>query len=305
MSDKGYENFIDSTTGNVFAIERATGELYETVNVNMPVGSVYYTPEQQRYYKERKESEYKKGLRREAASPLGKFYFVLSDERFDGVSAETVTRLIFLNTFMNYDNNKLMLSERTAMKRKDLPDILKVSKATVSRFWKEVSPKYITECNDGLMFSNKDTFKRGKLPKGQYSAYQKIYVDGIRKLYNNVEIKHHKQLGYFFKLLPFINVEYNLLCYPECTFYTDIEDIELISVSDFCKWIGYDVKHLNDLINTYQSIFFDVGGKAEHFCTLIYDGIKRTGAKICINPHIIYNGSDYNKVEVLGAFYKP
>lgn len=270
----------------------------------MPVGSIYYTPEQQRNYKERKEREAEQALRREALCPLGKFYFVLSEEQFQGVSPESVTRLIFLNTFMDYRNNRLMLSERTPMKRKDLVSVLNVSKATVSRFWKEVAPKYIAEYDDGLIFSNSETFKRGTLPKKKYITYQKIYIEGVRKLYQSTSIKYHRQLGYFFKLLPFINVEYNLLCYPESVLSKNIENIELISISDFCHWIDYDVSQLYKLVNIYQTIVFDVGNRKERFCTLIYDGVDKKNAKICINPHIFYSGSDYGKVEVFGAFCK-
>lgn len=304
MNDKGYYNITDDKTGKVFAVERATGELYETVNVDMPIGSIYYTPEQQRKYKEKKERERKKQMCISNANKLGKFYFVLSDERFSELAPETVARLIYLNTFINYNDNKLMLSKRTHMKYKDLSSVLGVSKATVSRFWKEVSPRYITKHDNDLMITNNAVFNRGYLPQKQYTAYQKFYIDGVRKLYENAERKYHKQLGYLFKLLLFINIEYNLLCYPECTLETDINNIELISMADFCNWIGYDIKHLNALIDTYRNIYFDVNGRQERFCTFIYDGVNKRGAKICINPHILYSGSDYSKVEVLGAFYK-
>lgn len=270
----------------------------------MPIGSIYYTPEQQLNYRKRKVYEIEKSIRRQMANPLGRFYFILSDERFNGLSSETVARLIYLNTFINYENNRLMLSERKPMRRKDLSEVLRVSKSTVSRFWNDISPKYIVEGENGYMFSNREIFKRGRLSKQQYVTYQKVYIEGVRKLYSVTDRKYHRHLGYFFKLLPFINVEYNLLCCPDSVMKTRIEDIELISISDFCKWIDYDVKHLNDLVSTYRNISFDVEGKQERFCTLIYDGVNKKSAKICINPHILYNGSDYNKVEVLGAFCK-
>lgn len=196
-----------------------------------------------------------------------------------------------------------MLSERTPMKRKDLCEVLHLSKSTVWRFLQEVCPAYIYEQDSGLIFSNSIIFKRGKIkPTQEYIRYQKFYINGIRRLYEATERSNHRQLGYLFKLLPFINIEYNLLCYNPLE--TDIEKLELISIADFCNMIGYDIAHLNKLLFIYRNILFDVGGRRERFCAITYDGVNRNNAKICINPHILYSGSDYNKVEILGAFYK-
>lgn len=299
---QGYEYIADENTGKTMAVRRATGEITEAVQCCLPVGTISYTPESQELYKERKEREQRNELRRAMNNPLGNFYFIPISEQFANIPPETVTRLIYLNTFVGYDN-KLMLTERTPMKRKDLAKILNVSKSTISRFWKEVSPAYITESDSGLIFSNNIIFKRGsiKTTKG-YVQYQKFYINGIRKLYEATERNNHRQLGYLFKLLPFINLEYNMLCYNPLE--TAIEKIELISIADFCKMIGYDIAHLNKLMYIYRSIQFDVGGRYERFCAITYDGVNKNNAKIFVNPHILYCGSDYNRVEILGAFCK-
>lgn len=300
---QGYEYMTDEDTGKVMAIRRATGEITEAVLCCLPVGTISYTPESQELYKERKEQEQKKHLRRETNKPLGDFYFIPTSEQFTNIAPETVTRLIYLNSFVGYDDNKLMLTQRTPMKHRDLAEILNVSKSTISRFWKEVSPAYITESDSGLIFSNNIIFKRGSIKNAkEYLQYQKIYINGVRKLYEATERNNHRQLGYLFKLLPFINLEYNMLCYNPLE--TDIEKIELVSIADFCKMIGYDIAHLNRLMSIYRSIQFDVGGRYERFCAITYDGINKNNAKIFVNPHILYCGSDYNKVEILGAFCK-
>lgn len=300
---QGYEYMTDEDTGKIMAIRRATGEITEAVLCYSPVGTIFYTPESQELYKERKEQEQKKHLRRETNKPLGDFYFIPTSEQFTNIAPETVTRLIYLNSFVGYDDNKLMLTQRTPMKHRDLAEILNVSKSTITRFWKEVSPAYITESDSGLIFSNNIIFKRGSIKNAkEYLQYQKIYINGVRKLYEATERNNHRQLGYLFKLLPFINLEYNMLCYNPLE--TDIEKIELVSIADFCKMIGYDIAHLNKLMSIYRSIQFDVGGRYERFCAITYDGINKNNAKIFVNPHILYCGSDYNKVEILGAFCK-
>ena len=302
---KGYEFVNDESTGKILAVQQATGAVLDTVAIIVPVGSITYTPEQQEEYKRRKELERRleeakalRRLQRGCNDPLGYFYFVQKQAPFSNLSPESLTRLVYLNTYMNYEN-KLMFSERTPIKSADLPALLGVSASTVSRFLKEVCPAYLTEQEDGLIFTNNNIFKRGRLGKGT-EAHQKFYIEGIRKLYNTSARRNDRQLGYLFKLLPYINIEYNLICRNPLE--TDIKKIELISVAEFCEMVGYDVAHVNKLLKIYNSILFDVDGHLERFCAIAYDGIHQENAKIIINPHILYSGSDYKKVEVLGVF---
>lgn len=288
----------------MYRVDEKTGETIELVWIKVERGSITIPLRQIEANRKRKHEEGKQAQKRITNSPLGKFYFIPMHEQFSDVSPIAVTRLIYLNTFIGYDGNRLMLTERTPMQRKDLAEVLGVSKATITRFMDEVSPTYIIEDSEGLLFTNGNVFKRGSLPRKQYCQYQKFYIDGIRRLYVETKKSFHKQLGYIFKLLPFINVEYNLVCNPASVMETNLEKIQLISIAEFCRWIGHDVTHLNKLVAVYSSIHLMIDGKPERFCALSYDGVNKANAKIFINPRIMYNGSDYNKVAVLGAFCK-
>lgn len=286
----------------MLAVNKNTGEVSETDTVCMPRGTFYSTPEQQKAYGRRKKNEQERYLHRKNNKPLGDFFFIPIEECFDGVSPETVTRLIYLNTFTNYNSNSLMLTQRTPMKYKDLALILNVSKSTVTRFWKEVYPHYLTIQGDNLIFTNTDIFKKGRLKrKKEYTDYQKFYIDGIRKLYNSTSKNNHKHLGYLFKLLPYVNLEYNLICHNPKE--KNLDNIELMSMKEFCRQIKYDVTHLDRLLFIYRNIYFEVNEHKERFCTMVYDGIEKQNAKIFINPHILYCGSNYEQVKILGTFF--
>lgn len=296
----GYDYIFNEETGKYDAINRATGEVTPAVIHLLPAGTLCYTPESQERYKKRKAEERKEKFRRLKNNELGKFFFTPISESFNGLTPETVTRLIYLNTFIGYDN-KLKLTERTPMKYKDIQDVLKTSKSTTLRFWKEVTPKYLGTDSEGNVISNCNIFKKGVIKDGEkVVSCQRLYIEGIRRLYEAVELRNHRQLGFFFKLLPFINIEYNLIC--RNPHETDLERIELISMEEFCAFIGYDIAHVSKLINIYSCIRFNVGGRMEKFCAITCNGNNRQSARIFINPHILYCGSDYTKVEVLGAF---
>ena len=145
-----------------------------------------------------------------------------------------------------------------------------------------------------------------KLPKSQkteFTHYQRAYVNAIRKLYDTTDIRKHKQLGYVFKLLPYINLEYNIFC--KDPFVKDIKDIEPLTVADLCKLIGYNVTQSSRLLKELQTLTFEHNHRKEYLISYVDNGGNTTHSKkIFVNPHIIYNGLDFEKVKVFGAFCK-
>lgn len=294
-------SYLKDETGQNYAVNHSTGEITKAVTITVPEGTISYTPMQQEAYRKRKEISKLNYWVKKNNEELGQFFFVTQKEDFCDISPQNVARLIYLNTFVDYNNNRLMLTQRTPMHHRDLAKVLTLSKAAVSSFWQEVSPEYLTEESNGLIISNSNIFSKGKLKyKGQYEKYQKFYIDGIRTLYKATDANKHKYLGCVFKMLPFINFQYNILCYnPE---ETDIKKIETISLFEFCKLIGFDYSHLNRLLKIYKKLTFDVNGKNERFCSFVSDGLHRSESKIIVNPHILYNGTNFKNIEILATF---
>lgn len=270
------------------------------ITAKIELGSIVYTPEQQAAYKRRKESQLQKLWWRKMIGELGYFYFLASDNDLDKLSPATVARLIYLSTYLDY-KNRFMLSQRRPLKKSDLEDILQLSKGAVFNFWHEVSPLYIVEDDNGLKLNNPDMV-RGEIPKDDHNAYQRLYIESIRRLYRQTAPSHHKHLGYVFALIPLINIEYNILCYDK--YEKDIDAIHKITVADFCQLINYDLHDYRKLLRHYRDITFEVDGHKEYFLSCVSQGDDILHAHLFINPRIIYCGSDYKKVEVLGAFTK-
>lgn len=295
---EGYD-YIQNDSGDLLAVGRATGEVLPAVTLTAPVGSIIYTPEDQKNHKEWKEHLQQRRKRRAQSSALGRnFYFLNRNVSFDGLSPATAARLVYLATYTSHYDNRLQRSERRLMQRKDLPSVLGVSPATADRFWKEVSPRYVMESDDGLLFTAKEAFVRGGISS---ESYHRVWVDGVRQVYRKTDIKHHGHLGYIFQLLPYVNIEYNCLCHN--IMETDSRELDFMTVAELCELIGYDQANFHRLKKVYRSIEFDVGGgRMERFCNFVYDGLDQSKAKIYINPHVVYSGTNYKQVEILGAF---
>lgn len=259
-------------------------------------GSIITTPEQieaRRNYNNRLK-DYEK--RKDANSNMGYFYFVFHEHQLGKISAKTVGRLIYLFTYLDYDN-RLMIGKNRQMKKSDLHDVLNISRKTADRFWEEVNQTYISENSMGLEMICNDVI-RGKLDDKQ-RLYQKFYIKYIRELYHSVSRSNHKYLGYIYQLLPYINFEYNILCNK--TLETNINDIEPLTLTELCDHIGYDKDNFYRLKRIYKSITFNVDGHEEYFVSFVESG---NTVRAFVNPHIIYSGSNYEKVEILGAFVK-
>lgn len=301
--NKGYTYFGEN--GKAYAVCNDTGEIVEAINIMVPIGSRIFTPEQQEIYEKAKAIEAQKNLRRAMMNELGYFYFVLCENQFESLSPETVTRLILLCTYQNYDGC-LMMTQRTAMKVKDLQNVLKLSKSTVNRFWNEVNPMFLIEDEQTKSIRlNTNSIFRGQITENQKgNTYQKFYINAIRQLYENTSKNNHKHLGHVFKLLPFVNLEYNVICFnPD---ETTLDKVIPMTLKEFCECINYDVLNVSRLLAVYKKLRFEVttqnGTHYERFCAFVNDGIDKLNSRIFVNPRILYMGNDYRRIEVLGAF---
>ncbi len=296
---QGYQIITDDT-GKQMAVERATGVAYDTISVVLPVGSIVYTPEQQQQYEERKEHEQEEYLKSKRYGEKKPSYtFVMTTADFENISPANLTRLIYLSTYLSYHNSELRKSERHRITKNELSDILGISERTAQRFWREVCPQYITEELNGTLKLNPDVFSRGKA-KRLIAFYIKVFSKGMKSLYYSVPKTKHKHLGYIFAMLPFVNIEHNILCYN--TAEKDIDKIEPMSMKDFCAEIDFDYRHVDRLHDIFKNIDFDVDGKKELFCSIIrntYNGKEL----MVINPKIFYSGKNETAVAEFGVFY--
>ena len=290
---------LEVMDGQLYSINEESGEAKMLQAVLQEVGTISYTPEQQEAYKKKKEAEQKRLLSRKANEPLGKYFFFTRQELFSNLSPETLTRFIYLATRLEYDGNRFMKSDRSQMTCCDLPEFLGVSPSTAYRFLKEVKD-FVKEDEKRLFLIRKDIFKKGTMKSTKNQTYTKFYTNNLRRLYKSVGVGGHKYLGYIFKMIPYMNVEYNVLCHDSME--EDIEEIKLLSITEFCDLIGYDITHLCKLKKAFGNLVFNNGGTEERFCSITYNGIKNNNARICVNPNILYSGSDFRKVTNLVDF---
>jgi hypothetical protein len=295
---EGYD-YTAKDDGTFVAVSQRTGEISSVVNITAPSGSYVITPDAQQARKEAEERERKEYFGAIGRDRSEKFYFIPSSESFDGLSPADVTRMIYLCTYMNYDG-RLMKSERVPMMREDIEDVLGLSHAQTWRFWCAVTDKgYLAEDGNGGLFPDRKRFRKKAMKRGGI-WYQKIYVKGVRSLYKSSDVRQHGQIGALFALLPYVNIEHNVLCYnPE---EKDLDGVSFMNLRQFCEAIHYDVKGLKRKLRELREITFDVGGHKERFYSVTGDGVDLEASRLFVNPNILYSGTNPEAVRTLAAF---
>lgn len=249
--------------------------------------------------KKRRENREQKERRKLFSNKLGGYVFVSVCNQ--NLSPATAARLIYLSTFLNYDGI-IYKTERTPMMRGDLSQIMMLSKSETYTFWGKVKNTFISEPEEGFLRFCDDFSFRGKMPKS-LQQFQQFYIKSVQDLYKKTPTRKHKYLGYVFSLLQYINIEHNILCFNPTEKL--LNDIRPITVNDFCRMIGYDIRNRARLLETYASITFPFEGKNERFCSFITDRGDIGKAMIIVNPHILYHGQDGEHVRKLGKFCEP
>lgn len=289
--------YIDEKNSNL-ARDEDTGEVIEATTVIIPIGSKIQTPEQQKAAREWCEKQTKRLMQRKLQDELGYFYFVMRQHRFGNISAESAARLVYLCTYLNY-NDEFMLTERTKMKKSDLKEILGLSLRTTYNFWNDIKDVYVSDCGeDGLKLISPYII-RGHITKSDQS-YKKFYLEGIRCIYKATPISKHRYLGYVFQLLPYINTEYNIICKnPD---ETELEKIQPLLIDEICDILDYDKSQRSRFINIYRKLIFEYHGRKECFVNFFTSLDYKELTRAYVNPHILYSGSNHRMVEMLGTF---
>ena len=211
---QGYQILEETETG-ITAMNENTGEVETLIPTYIPDGSRIITPEEAiKIYKNReaqKEKELKKYLKNKAEKPLGDYFFALADNEADYFTLKpaTLARLIYLSTYIGYNSDYLKID------KEDLQEAMELKKYTFYEFLKEVNGNYLIFEDKQIRLNPPYLFRRGKFSKQtdeeRERRYQKIYIEAVQELYKNTPPTSHGSLGYVYKLMPYINIEWNII----------------------------------------------------------------------------------------------
>jgi hypothetical protein len=211
------------------------------------------------------------------------FLYTKVEELNLNISTANLTRLMFLSTYMDYSNKLVEQKQEycgfeTAIDKKRMFEILGLTPSTFYRFFNEMIDKEILLDVDGDFYLDENYFYRGELGKTQFNNAMRLYRAGIRQMYANVAQEDHKWLGHCFRILPYISIDFNILCWnPD---ESDPDKIVPMRLIDMLATIGYNETN----ITRFKNSFFPVARDKANFI------LGHETGPLFINPNIYYGG---------------
>ena len=296
-----------------YYIDKKTGEM-----TPIPVGSKIQTKEEQEHIKKmmqlkREKVDFEKFKNEKCGGFFWSLYNVGKDYHPE-LSDDMLAKVIYLLTYLDYNQNILVVRDNAnlpyrPMTKNDVRNVIRLHRCNFAKFWERLMDSgIISEGADGKLIVS-EVFRRGKLTKkakGGMAAI-KIFSQAVRYMYEHIDVRSHKYLAYIYRLIPYINLRYNVFCTNPLE--KDKFKIEPLTAIELCKIIGIEGRRDNEnrLIDTlFKLMFYDRNGDKLSVITVI----KRfENDEVCqyitINPQF-YAGyiSQEDMLDILEEFVK-
>ena len=195
------------------------------------------------------------------------FVWVIFDPKnqfFEGLSKPSVSRLMYLATFIGKEGvieNTNSYRAGRPLTQKEIVKRLGCSEQTFWRFIKEVKDAGILSSEHGVCRLTPKCFRKGVLTSEEVAAIwsrgevlTRLYIGAMRSLYNLSLPNLVSSLSYLFRMMPFVNCEYNVV--TTNPFEEDIFRDDPMSMGDFAEIVGYGRSNMSNLCGVLESLRF-------------------------------------------------
>lgn len=209
--------------------------------------------------------------------------------RFPSLSAQDVTRLMYIGTYVAWETNRLQSDNgKKVYKKKDTEELVGMSKKRFNELYKRfISEGILIEGDEGELFINPTVIYRGKVKKlgglVHNLSHTRVFRKTVRELYEQFNGRRLGQLSLVYSVVPFLNFDYNMVCYnPE---ETDADMVKPISVKVLADILEY--KDASKLKSALKGIEIN-GQRMFNFVEDIHDGREKN---IYVNPRVVFAGN--------------
>lgn len=275
---------LNVRTQNITIVDNITGE-------DVTKQYALLMTQEEKDSKPQKQKEREKTIyRRIEQSERGYFTMMLYEMKKAlelGVSRPNVARLMYLATYMDYDNY-LRAGNNSLMNKKSMQKCLKLKDDTFRNFYNECIDSQIIFYKSNKYMLNPLIFRRGQITKkqAQNNDTMFLYHKGIREIYENSSISEHKTLAYVFLIIPYVNQTFNVVC--ENPKEESFQEMNCLSWDDFGTVL--QIKAIRNAKMKFKKI--TVGGQY-----VFVDASTDSKSFIFINPQIYYTGKNWAQVE--------
>lgn len=261
---------------------RTVTEIRENDKIDILLAKEVDTESKKKFLKMKKErDEFEKMIEEFCGSFY--FYFYEKIDKYD-LKESIKLRFLYLSTYIAYTERNLYLTYDNGIQidRDGLKDLLKLQDREFKTTIKALVDAGLLTKSGKRWIINADIAYKGTLSREQKKQpYTRIFKDALRELYSICDTKQHKQLYYIFKLLPYINPKYNVVCANPSEENPD--DIIPLNMKQICELVGYNP---NQSVRLKTDLY-----KTRLYGTRVIVGVENeNGMWFKVNPRVFYKG---------------
>ncbi|MED4228671.1 hypothetical protein [Neobacillus cucumis] len=147
--------------------------------------------------------------------------------------------LLILQCYMEYETGRLTIS------RKEMLKVLGISKATFQRFWTAmIIHEIINEDNGEFYISPYFHFRRHP----NHNRVIKMFTTPLKHL---KDVLKPSELGFLYKLLPYVHYDTNMICANP---FTEPENIQFLNKTHIAILVGMDEKKTSKQLDRLRKV---------------------------------------------------
>lgn len=239
--------------------------------------------------------EYKKKVKfqKYIYNKYGDFFFYKYNELLNDINYDMATafRFLYVCSFCDKNGYVIAYEDYKCMEVADFIYVFDRPSSTVKDFCKKLIDYGLLYQDYTGCYRVNENYYSHKLTDEESKKYNiRTFNRSIQELYKKMSTKEHRLGGELMKLVPYINVYTNALCWN--VYERDPKNIEVLTKTDIQNIIRKDSDYGRKLYNQINKftlhdeviISLFTGGVEEHYV---------------MNPRIFYRGNDINDIKVL------
>lgn len=215
----------------------------------------------------------------------------------------TLSRLVYLSTFIDYNNRQEnLLVKRTRykklepMNRKDIQKTLGLGDTAFKGFLKDTKDNGLLYEAEGKFYISDQFFTKGKndISNSNYNdCYTRLFIKNIRDLYEGCKPREHKVLSNIFLLLPFIHVNTNIITMDsDSVFDDDVNPMSIVGIGELLE-IEDNKGNLKKLVHDLEKFRVTIEGNEYK----MFAWVRMSDCNyFVINPRVVYRGNDFEQM---------